>query len=359
MEVLAPLRSECKQCHFKLQSFYDECSKLKYLTSLVQIPNIGHLPPDFLNQGPPTQKPKTAPTTVDTSRNEKEEREELERYERENRKRLEEQEYMKKREEELRLQEQQKLMEQQKRLQEQQRARDEENERMRQQQYLQQQQFQIQQQMMSAQQELEYHRQQSLKDRELLNKYDTKVRELQSELGNMSLMQANTSSVKALEDEIAKWKQKYETLTKLYGQLRKEHLDLLTKLKTIKDNELKVTNQSKQNTEELNTLLKKKADELTTVLVERNRLKEELGGIKGGYESEISRLRQELESTKKSLLEISQNQGDAVQKLVKDFQLDQSKLESTINSKQREITILTSQLGDVVSALEKSQMVRF
>ena len=37
--------------------------------------------------------------------------------------------------------------------------------------------------------------------------------------------------IKNLEDQIANWTKKYESLAKLYSQLRQEHLNLLAKFK--------------------------------------------------------------------------------------------------------------------------------
>ena len=57
-------------------------------------------------------------------------------------------------------------------------------------------------------------------------------------------------------DEISSWKQKYEALAKLYAQLRKEHLDLLTKFKTIKDSGTKMTDQVRKEAEKIKDELK-------------------------------------------------------------------------------------------------------
>ena len=43
------------------------------------------------------------------------------------------------------------------------------------------------------------------------------------------------------------WKQKYESLAHLYAQLRKEHLDLLNKVKSIQDSSLKLNEANQKN----------------------------------------------------------------------------------------------------------------
>lgn len=57
-------------------------------------------------------------------------------------------------------------------------------------------------------------------------------------------------------DEINQWKQKYEALAKLYAQLRKEHLDLLQKFKTLKDSGGKVADEARKKLEQAEALLK-------------------------------------------------------------------------------------------------------
>ena len=52
-------------------------------------------------------------------------------------------------------------------------------------------------------------------------------------------------------DELAQWKQKYEALAKLYAQLRKEHLDLLTKFKELRDSNGKVSDESRKESDKL------------------------------------------------------------------------------------------------------------
>jgi chromosome segregation ATPase len=159
-------------------------------------------------------------------------------------------------------------------------------------------------------------------------------------------------------DEVNQWKQKYEALAKLYAQLRKEHLDLLNKFKVTKDSATKVSDASKQKVESIAKELAQKASELTDVLVERNRLRTEVDGIKGRYEQEISRLKEELHSTKQSLNELSATQGAEVQNLVARFTAENNTMEALVRQKQEELNIITQQLGDVVSALEKATIVR-
>lgn len=58
IEVLAPLRDGFNRSHYNLVSFYDNCSSLKFLTTLVSIPKLSSEPLNFLLQGQPTKQPK-------------------------------------------------------------------------------------------------------------------------------------------------------------------------------------------------------------------------------------------------------------------------------------------------------------
>ena len=42
-EALEPLRSRYSQQHYALRKFYYECSNLKYLTGLINVPKLGQV----------------------------------------------------------------------------------------------------------------------------------------------------------------------------------------------------------------------------------------------------------------------------------------------------------------------------
>jgi chromosome segregation ATPase len=184
---------------------------------------------------------------------------------------------------------------------------------------------------------------------------------MQNEISRLSLQGQNDNSqqIQALNNEVTDWKQKYEALAKLYAQLRKEHLDLLTKFKSIKDSNQKVSEDARKSIEKIQADLKAKSAELTEILVERNRLKGDADRIRLQYEGDLNRLKSELEETKKSLFDLSQSKGNEVETLVKRFNQEQQNLESLLKNKQSEIQLLTVQLGDVVAAMEKTKSVNF
>ena len=72
-----PLRARYNAQHFNLRKFYYECSNLKYLTGLINVPKLGQEPPNLLETGEPTpslpQRPKnggsSAPARKETPNN--------------------------------------------------------------------------------------------------------------------------------------------------------------------------------------------------------------------------------------------------------------------------------------------------
>jgi huntingtin-interacting protein 1-related protein len=223
---------------------------------------------------------------------------------------------------------------------------------------------QQQQEQYGLSQQIEYLRQQTMRDRQALNEYELKFAQMQQQLSQMNLQAQSGSSnqnaaIQKLTEEIEQWKQKYEALAKLYGQLRKEHLDLLQKFKTIKDANSKVADEARKRIDHIQTELKTKANELTEVVVERNRLKGDADRIRLQYEGDLSRMRLELEQSKHALNDMSQTRGSEVQNLVTRFTVEQTKLEELLRAKQTEVNLLTAQLSDVVAAMEKAKMVYF
>lgn len=63
MEALEPLRGRYNAQHFNLRKFYYECSNLKYLTGLINVPKLGQEPPNLQDTGDAPalpDRPKTA-----------------------------------------------------------------------------------------------------------------------------------------------------------------------------------------------------------------------------------------------------------------------------------------------------------
>lgn len=48
IDALEPLRSRYTSQHYSLRKFYYECSNLKYLTGLINVPKLGQVRTSFL-----------------------------------------------------------------------------------------------------------------------------------------------------------------------------------------------------------------------------------------------------------------------------------------------------------------------
>lgn len=101
--------------------------------------------------------------------------------------------------------------------------------------------------------ELENSRSQAFRDKSALDEASLRMRQLENQLDQLNL---KSSHDRGLQDEINQWKQKYEALAKLYAQLRKEHLDLLTKFKEIKDAGSKISAEARKEVERIRQELK-------------------------------------------------------------------------------------------------------
>lgn len=63
VDALEPLRARYNSQHHNLRKFYFECSNLKYLTGLINVPKLGADPPNLLDNGQAPELPKR-PTTA-------------------------------------------------------------------------------------------------------------------------------------------------------------------------------------------------------------------------------------------------------------------------------------------------------
>eukprot|EP00842_Homolaphlyctis_polyrhiza_P001095 jgi/Hompol1/1987/HPOL_001721-RA len=192
-----------------------------------------------------------------------------------------------------------------------------------------------------------------------IDQYNQRIAQLEQQIAQLNLASSaapgKDETIKRLQDEIAQWKQKYEALANLYAQLRKEHLDLLTKFKQIKDAGNKATDEVRRETDRVKAELKAKTNELTEVLVERNRLKDDTDRIRLQYEEELARMRREISENKAALNDMSSSKGAEVQNLVSRFTAEQTQLENIIRSKQAEAEEMRRRLDDLLITIERNK----
>jgi DNA repair exonuclease SbcCD ATPase subunit len=95
-----------------------------------------------------------------------------------------------------------------------------------------------------------------------------------------SLQGTLVSKVSNFLDQVTMWKNKYEQLAKLYSQLRQEHLELLSKFKSM---QLKANSAQEaiDKKERIEREMKSKNLELADMIRERDRARYELDRLKG------------------------------------------------------------------------------
>ncbi|KAJ3223364.1 sla2 Src-like adaptor 2 [Clydaea vesicula] len=418
VEVLGPLREKFNQGHYALFQFYAQCSQIRYLATLIAIPKLSQSPPDFLSNGPPTKpakaESKTPKKTFDQEKymqdleRQRMEQERLDILEAERQSREMEQNREMQRQQDLQrqqleLQRQAELQRQQQELQAQLNAqrqaeflRQQEEERMRtfnqqQQQHSMQQMEQqmLQQRYMELNRELENSRSQAFKDKSALdeaalvsivlycpftkfgseneatgksncaNEFATFSKQCRKRRGYSIFTRfacyINKGVNLGVLDELKQWKQKYEALAKLYAQLRKEHLDLLTKFKDAKDSGGRVADEARKEVEKIRAEMRTKSNEITNILIEKDRLKLELERIRKQQNDELERLMKELSLAKESLVDISKNKGEEVQSIINRFTSEKSELERLSRAKDEDCQVLQSGLDQTLMALANLQ----
>lgn len=294
-DALLPLRERYNAQHYNLRRFYYECSNLKYLTGLINVPKLGQEPPNLIDSGiapelperPPAETKQTAQaipradSPAATQGEIEEQRRMLEEYERKQAALVAQRENEQRRQEETKRREEAEFAEQQRLLQERERQAQEQLLRdQMSQQWSQHQQGEVAQ----LQQEMLNMRGQYERDQLLLEQYDRRVKSLEGELGLIGAnvgaqMSAKDELIAQLQRQIDVWKNKYEALAKLYSQLRGEHLDLLNKTKGF---QLKANSAQEaiDKMERMERDVKAKNLELADMIRERDRARYEVDRIK-------------------------------------------------------------------------------
>ena len=186
-----------------------------------------------------------------------------------------------------------------------------------------------------------------------------KTRQLENELERLNLQRNDTSkddSIKKLNDELLAWKNKYESLAKLYAQLRKEHLDLLNKLKDAKDIGVRVSEDCKRQIDLIKSELKVKSNELTSCLIDKEKLSNELERIQSSRSFEVSNLERELKECRDSLIQVSTSRGNEVSMIVERFDIERQELLAKEKQAQIAINDLKRRLDQVQGDVKKQIM---
>ncbi|TFK30873.1 ANTH-domain-containing protein [Coprinopsis marcescibilis] len=372
-DVLEPLRERYVQQHYNLRKFYYECSNLKYLTGLINVPKLGHEPPNLTDSGDAPDlpaRPKTAtakspspPAPPPATAAEIDAQAQMLREYEQKQANLQAQREAEERQRHDIDQQQQREFEQRQREQA-------EAQRLAQEQLMQQQMMYTnqaaQQQAVELERELLAMRGQYERDQIFLEQYDRRVKALEAELSAMSNHVASQTAtkddlIKQLQDQVTLWRNKYEALAKLYSQLRTEHLDMLSKFKQL---QLKANSaqESVDKMERMERDLKAKNLELADMLRERDRARFDVDRQKGSHKEEVERLRRELNFANERAEDASRSKNSEVSSVLSRYNRQITELEDALRSKayqleekEQEIVLLREGMDSTLQQLAETE----
>ncbi|KIJ27389.1 hypothetical protein M422DRAFT_784929 [Sphaerobolus stellatus SS14] len=368
-DALEPLRARYAAQHHALRKFYYECSNLKYLTGLINVPKLGQEPPNLFDSGEsgstpalparpdnrnlkPTSPPPTSSTPTPSAAEVAEQARILAQYE------AQQAQLVAQREAEERARQERETA-QQREYEELQRQQAE-RERLAQEQLLQSQLQawndqaaaqvnELQRQMLAMQGQYE-------RDQLLLEQYDRRVKGLENELGAINAnvgaqLSSKDQLIKELQDQIAMWRNKYEALAKLYSQLRTEHLDMLSKYKQM---QLKANSASEaiDKMERMERDIKAKNLELAGMIKERDRARFDLDRQSANHKDELDRLRRELDFANERAEDASRGKSEQVSSMMSRYNRQLNELEDTLRAKQLQIDELLAKLDNTSKDIE-------
>lgn len=392
-DALQPLRERYDSQHSRLFEFYADCSSIRYLTSLITIPRLPESPPNLFVEDddtddrpvsrqasqPTTSAPSpepisaqpttgqfqqpipTQPTGVDFWTNQQS------NYEAEQQRLA--------REQQQQALQQQQYAEQQRQLFEQQQQQQAEQQRAAQEQlYREQLQSQAQGRVAELERDLLALRGQYERDQLLLSQYDQRVQALETEIANTTQSATQQLASKdeltnSLQEQMGIWKSKYESLAKLYSQLRQEHLNLLNKFKKLQQKAASAQ-EAIDRREKLEKDLKAKNVELAGLIRERDRARLDLEKTKGGKDSEIDKLELQVRDLTLKLDDSERSQSSNLSSIFAQHkkeieslksQLEQQSrsfnpdLERQLREKDEELEIVQQTMDDALQELARVQ----
>ncbi|PSS03266.1 ANTH domain-domain-containing protein [Coniella lustricola] len=366
-EALEPLRSRYDAQHYRLVKFYYECSNLRYLTSLITIPKLPQDPPNLLAEDEnapklparPKQEIERAPTPPRQPK--AEEPDEISEFwkselERQNREYEEQQRVLEAQQlaqqqaqQQAALQAQRDFEEQQRRLAEQQMLQAEALRNQQAQSFTQGRLAELEQENLNARAQYE-------RDQLMLQQYDQRVKNLESELqqlqGNYGQqISSKDDQIRALQEQVNTWRTKYEALAKLYSQLRHEHLDLLQKFKSV---QLKAASAQEaiDRREKLEREIKTKNLELADMIRERDRALHEKDRVSGSNKDEVEKLKRELRMALDRADNIERSKGNELSTMLARYNREMSDLEEALRNKSRALEEAQDKIRNGGSDLE-------
>ncbi|KAL2758413.1 hypothetical protein ACRALDRAFT_1080258 [Sodiomyces alcalophilus JCM 7366] len=368
-DALEPLRSRYNAQHYRLVKFYYECSNLRYLTSLITIPKLPQDPPSLLaedDEAPalparPKQEieQKPTPPPAEPKTNEPDEISEFWKSEldRQNREYEEQQRVLGERQQAQQQAQQQAAMQAQREFEEQQRRLLEQQQREQEALMQQQLQYQTQGRIAELEQENFRARTQYEQDQLMLQQYDQRVKALEGELAQVQghygqQITSRDDQIRALQEQVNTWRNKYEALAKLYSQLRHEHLELLSKFKTV---QLKAASAQEaiDKREKLEREIKTKNLELADMIRERDRALHEKDRLSGSNKDEVEKLKRELRMAHDRSDNLERSKGNELSSMLAKYNREMADLEEALRNKSRALEDAQAKLREGNTDIEQ------
>lgn len=159
--------------------------------------------------------------------------------------------------------------------------------------------------------------------------------ELSSLSGNInSQMLSKDELIKQLQEQVAFWRTKFESVAKLYSQLRTEHMDMLSKFKQL---QLKAnsTQEAVDRMERMERDLKSKNLELADMIRERDRARFDLDRSKANHKEELDRVRRERDLALGDAEDASRSKNSEVSSVMSKFNRQLRELEDSLRVSSR------------------------
>lgn len=194
-------------------------------------------------------------------------------------------------------------------------------------------------------------------DQLMLERYDGRVRALENELQQLNQttsqqLSSKDDQIKSLQEQLAAWKSKYDSLAKLYSQLRKEHLDLMAKYKAMQAKAASAQ-EAIDRKEKLEKELKAKNLDLADLIRERDKARLELDRVRGGQTDETSRLNREIDDLKRQLEQSDRSKGTELSSLLARHNRELDDLEMQLHAKQRALDDMSDRVQGFDSESDK------
>lgn len=368
-EFLRPLQDRFRQQHDRLFDLYAECSQIKYLTTLVTIPKLPYEPPSLVvdeneDVQPDLPKLKEQKTSA-TNWSEAPSRARSESVEQHpvvsqqtgaflnHQKAYEEQQaYLLQQQQQEQMQKQQEQLQQQQYLEQQQRLQAEQQMQAQQQLLFQQQQMQSQGRVAELERDFLAIKGQHDNDQLMLQSYDQKVQSLEQELSSLQSnvqqqMASKEEQINYLTEQVTFWKNKYDSLAKLYSQLRQEHLNLLAKSKKVQQ-KASSAQEAIEKREKLERDMKAKNIELADLIKQRDRARLELEKFKNSSTGDYQKLMLEKDELENKLATLDRAQSANLSAIFNQHNRELQDLQQKLQS-----TSLEGPIGDKVKELEE------